>query len=278
MTDTTSHPTTTIPKADPQAEIDTRGIFLNTVGIDRVIYPARISGWEEDASIEQRSQATFSLSVSLNAEKRGIHMSRLIEVLHAWEQPHSLVYLPYFLTQLRKQQGATYAEMSCNFHWFAIRPAPQTKFEACQALETTWHAKQSENEPTTLGYTLRVPVTTLCPCSKEISDYGAHSQRSWITVKIEWQDGDRYVAPAGVFEILSQCASAPIYPLLKRADERHVTMQAYENPGFVEDVARRAAHALNACPDIADFHLHIRNEESIHTHDAIATYHSSPQR
>jgi GTP cyclohydrolase IB len=262
------------PKADPQAETDTRGILLHRVGIDRVIYPARISGWEQNDSIEQRTQATFSLSVSLAAEKRGIHMSRLIEVLHAWDQPISLSQLAPFLTQLRNEQGAESAEMNCTFHWFAARPAPQTQREAYQALETTWHATQFANAATRIGYTLRIPVTTLCPCSREISDYGAHSQRSWITVKTEWQEGHPTVAPAELFALLSNCASAPIFPLLKRADERHVTMQAYENPGFVEDVARRAAHELHAHPRIDHFHLHIRNEESIHTHDAFATYRS----
>lgn len=266
----TIHPTT--PTADPQAEIDIRGIALRAVGIDGVIYHVRIAGWENDPAIEQRTQAIFSLSVSLDAEKRGIHMSRLIEVLHAWDQPFSLSQLSPFLTQLRNEQKAESAEMSCAFHWFANRPAPKTNREAYQAIETTWHAKQSASSATRIGYTLRIPVTTLCPCSREISDYGAHSQRSWITVKTEWQEGSSTIAPAELFALLSQCASAPIYPLLKRADERHVTMQAYENPGFVEDVARRAAHALHQHPHIHQFHLHIRNEESIHTHDAIAIY------
>ena len=258
------------PRADPQAEIDERGIALESVGIDGVIYPALIAGWEKDASIEQRAQATFALSVSLTAERRGIHMSRLIETLHSWQKPLSPANLQTFLSALRLKQQAESAEMSCHFTWFINRSAPQTELPAWQGIETTWHASQSANGDTLTGYTLRIPVTTLCPCSREISDYGAHSQRSWISAKIEWPDAAQVVPPAEIFDKLQHAGSAPIYPLLKRADERHVTMTAYENPAFVEDTARRVALALRSDPRIHSFQIHIRNEESIHTHDAVA--------
>ena len=117
---------------------------------------------------------------------------------------------------------------------------------------------------------VRTPITTLCPCSLAISDYGAHSQRGWVKVRIEWSDTDEIVSPQEVYEKLQKAGSAPIYPLLKRADERHVTMLAYEQPAFVEDTARRAALILQKDPRISNFDLDIRNEESIHTHDAIA--------
>lgn len=117
---------------------------------------------------------------------------------------------------------------------------------------------------------MRIPVTTLCPCSRAISDYGAHSQRGWITVAIEWPSGVPIVPPGEVYEKLQQAGSAPIYPLLKRTDERHVTMLAYEQPAFVEDTARRAALSLREDSRIPGFRIEVRNEESIHTHDAIA--------
>ncbi len=264
------------PKADPQAEADARGIALETVGIDGVVYPALVAGWESDAAVQQRTEGTFALSVSLSAEKRGIHMSRLIEALHAWQDPLSPLALQPFLTQLREQQGAQSAEMSCRFTWFISRPAPETELPAWLGIETTWHASQSAHGDSSTGYTLRIPVTTLCPCSREISDYGAHSQRSWVTVKIEWPDAATIVPPAEIFEKLQHAGSAPIYPLLKRPDERQVTMRAYEQPAFVEDTARRSALALRSDPRILSYHLHVRNEESIHTHDAIASVSESP--
>ena len=199
-------------------------------------------------------------------------MSRLIENLHAWDQPLAPSTLEAFLTHLRQQQGSAQAEMTCAFVWFTKQTTPQSQRPAVQGIETTWHATQTEHDGTTIGYTLRVPVTTLCPCSREISDYGAHSQRSWISLRTEWPGGSRLIVPpALLYAALSQCGSAPIYSLLKRPDERHVTMQAYENPAFVEDVARRAALALRSEPRIRCFRLEVRNEESIHTHDAIAT-------
>lgn len=258
-------------EADPQTEIDERGIALETVGIDGVIYPVLIAGWENVASVQQRTQATFALSVSLSAQRRGIHMSRLIETLHTWQEPFAPATLQPFLSALRHQQQAQSAEISCRFMWFIHRPAPETDLPAWQGIETTWHARQTETGDTLTGYTLRIPTTTLCPCSREISDYGAHSQRSWITVEIDWQNSARVLPPAEIFEKLQHAGSAPIYPLLKRPDERYVTMTAYENPAFVEDTARCAALALRSDPRIPCFHLHIRNEESIHTHDAIAS-------
>ena len=122
-----------------------------------------------------------------------------------------------------------------------------------------------------MGYTLKIPVTTLCPCSREISDYGAHSQRGWVKVKIEWDSVDAWVSPQEIYEKLQYAGSAPIYPLLKRADERHVTMLAYKQPAFVEDTIRKAAMILKAESLIKRFELNVCNEESIHTHDAVAS-------
>jgi len=258
------------PQADPQSTEDTRGIALDHVGISRVRYPVVIAGWETDPSRQQQVEGLFDLTVSLTARNRGIHMSRLIETLHHWPQPLTPQSLPTFLEALRQQQGAVSAEMTCAFTWFVSRSAPQTGRPAWQGIETTWHANHSSQGGST-GYTLCIPVTTLCPCSRAISDYGAHSQRGWITVKIEWQDSTRIVPPQEVFDKLQHAGSAPIYPLLKRPDERHVTMQAYEQPAFVEDTARRAAMMLREDPRIPCFRIEVRNEESIHTHDAIAS-------
>ncbi len=256
-------------QADPQSNQDQRGVPLEQVGISRVRYPVIVAGWETDPSQQREVEGIFDLAVSLAAEKRGIHMSRLIESLHRWKEPLSLSSLQSFLGDIRRQQVATDASMRCAFTWFVSRPAPQTALPAWQGIETRWHAAQNAHDGSS-GYTLRIPVTNLCPCSRDISDYGAHSQRGWITVKIEFQRNSCIVPPEEVFEKLQHAGSAAIYPLLKRPDERYVTMKAYDQPVFVEDAARRAALLLHEDSRISDFRIEVRNEESIHTHDAIA--------
>ena len=268
-------PKQTAPQADPQSSEDTRGISLQQVGISKVRYPILIAGWGSVPNQQKEVEGLFDLTVSLAAQNRGIHMSRLIESLHRWEKPLGPASFQDFLQELRQQQGAATATMNCQFTWFINQPAPQTNLPAWQGIPTTWHATQSDDGGSN-GYTLQIPVTTLCPCSKEISDYGAHSQRSWITVKIEWPETEKgFVSPEEIVQKLQHAGSAPIYPLLKRPDERHVTMTAYEQPAFVEDTCRQAAVLLQEDSRITNFKLEVRNEESIHTHDAVATY-SSP--
>tara|TARA_B100001057_G_scaffold61379_2_gene54730 strand:+ start:676 stop:1494 length:819 start_codon:yes stop_codon:yes gene_type:complete len=262
-----------IIQADPQSGKDTRGIPLEQVGISRVRYPVMITGWDKKTKTQKEVEGLFDLTVSLAAENRGIHMSRLIESLHHWEEPLGPESLQSFLKELRRKQNAAAATMNCNFTWFVNQPAPESKRPAWQGISTTWHATQSEDDGGN-GYTLRIPVTTLCPCSKEISDYGAHSQRSWIVVKIKWQADAKFIFPEEIFQKLQHAGSSPIHPLLKRADERHVTMKAYEQPAFVEDTARHAALLLQGDSRISNFRIEVRNEESIHTHDAIAIFNS----
>jgi len=257
------------PIADPQAEDDTRGISLDQVGISKVKYPLLISGWDSSNKGEEIKECLVAMRVSLAAEKRGIHMSRLLESLHQWDQAFSLKTLPEFLTQLRTTQGSTTAFMSCHFTWFIERPTPETKKNAWQGIETTLFGELTDAS-TIIGYTLKIPITTLCPCSKEISDYGAHSQRGWVEATLQWKHLENIIAPQEIFEQLQHAGSAPIYPLLKRADERHVTMLAYDQPAFVEDTARKAADILKKDHRIERFQLNICNEESIHTHDAVA--------
>jgi len=257
------------PKADPQAEVDAREIGIDHVGISNVSYPVIISGWEA-SNREDTKEVSISLKVSLAPDVRGIHMSRLLETLHHFEKPLSPTTMASFLTMIRQKQKSQSATVDCRFTWFTQRPAPITQLPAWQGIETTWHGYQ-DSEGSTVGYTLNIPVTTLCPCSREISDYGAHSQRGWVRVRIYWNANDEIICPEEIFDKLQHAGSSPIYPLLKRADERHVTMLAYQQPAFVEDTLRTAALALREDSRISRFELNICNEESIHTHDAIAS-------
>ncbi len=257
------------PRADPQKEPDLRGIGIDQVGIDNVSYPVLISGWD-NSDRQETKDASLSLQVSLLPSIRGIHMSRLLETLHKWEDPLTPNTIMHFLTVMRQQQNAYSAAVDCSFTWFVERPTPETKLPAWLGIETTWHGYQNE-EGGSRGYSLNIPVTTLCPCSRDISDYGAHSQRGWVKVKIEWGQDDEIISPQEIFEKLQHAGSAPIYPLLKRADERHVTMLAYDQPAFVEDTIRKAAMELQQDSRVKKFELQICNEESIHTHNAVAS-------
>ncbi|MFC5050946.1 GTP cyclohydrolase FolE2 [Rubritalea spongiae] len=256
------------PKADPQKDCDTRGIAIDHVGISNVRYPILIAGW--DSTRQETKEVSMSLKVSLAPNVRGIHMSRLLEGVHHWSGALSINNMEKFLSMIRKQQESHTATVDCRFTWFVKRPTPKTELPAWQGIETTWHGHQ-DNEGSTVGYTLDIPVTTLCPCSREISDYGAHSQRGWVKVKLEWNAHDEIISPQEIYNKLQNAGSAPIYPLLKRADERHVTMLAYQQPAFVEDTLRKAALILKDDTRVKSFELHICNEESIHTHDAVAS-------
>lgn len=257
------------PAPDPQNEIDSTHLALNWVGIDRVQVPLMLAGWDQGPAC--RADCTLELSVSLASGPRGIHMSRLLQVLHEAPTPLRLENLAEFLYQHQERQTCSSAYVSLAFNHFVDRPAPVTGLPATQAIHTVWKALR-RGDQSEIGYQLRIPVTTLCPCSRDISDYGAHSQRGWIQATLSWTDPTKIVAPAVIYETLKDQGSAPIYPLLKRPDERHVTMRAYEQPAFVEDLTRNAARALFNVLGIKRFTLETRNEESIHTHDAIARF------
>jgi len=168
-----SHSTTIEnPEADPQTETDIHGIGIDHEGISNVRYPVLITGWETSER-QEKKEAVFSLRVSLAPDVRGIHMSRLLDSLHYWGEPLTQSSMVDFLNQIRQQQNAESATVDCSFTWFVERVAPKSQLPSWQGIETTWHS-HSELRDTTLVYTLNIPVTTLCPCSRDISDYDAH--------------------------------------------------------------------------------------------------------
>lgn len=258
------------PAADPQSTKDARAIVLPCVGIDSLEVPLRIGGWALSTEVCELP-CRIRCAVSLVAEKRGIHMSRMVELLAGWREVVTPGSMPRLLEAVAESQSSRAAELHIAFTWFQQRRSPVSGKTAPQAILTAYHGHLADG---TYGYRLRVPVTTLCPCSRDISDYGGHSQRGWIDANLDWPLERPALIPESVVQALSECGSAPIYPLLKRSDERSVTMQAFENPAFVEDVARKAVLALRGLDGIARFSLEARNEESIHTHDAVARFDS----
>jgi GTP cyclohydrolase FolE2 len=261
---------TSAPSAVPdvQAEHDERGVTIDRVGIRGLRYPILL----RSAEGAQQSVASWELTVELEARHRGTHMSRFVETLEDWHgESMDGPRLLEMLADLRNRLEASRAEARCDLTLFLHRPAPISGLAARYAIDCRFELSSSEQSPQlTLG--VRVPVTTLCPCSKEISEYGAHNQRGYVDISATVVPGTQ-IAFEDLIDIAESSASAPIHPLLKRVDERHVTMQAYDAPTFVEDVVRTATLALVDDPRVIRFTIEAENHESIHDHAAVATVH-----
>ncbi|MBX3185031.1 MAG: GTP cyclohydrolase I FolE2 [Polyangiaceae bacterium] len=257
---------------DLQSHQDERGVPLDEVGVSGLRYPIRV--WDQ-ARERQATVATFEMSVALPQEFKGTHMSRFIEVLEARRGEISLGTLPQLVEELATRLSAPSARVLVKFPYFLERAAPVSGAVALMDYECAFEGRVVTGELGKVAdFTLEVtvPVTSLCPCSKAISDYGAHNQRSALSMRVQSVD----LSPASMIWIeelvalAERSASAPVYPLLKRADERHVTMQAYDNPVFVEDMVRNVAVQLKEDPRVAWFEVRADNHESIHNHAAFA--------
>lgn len=200
-------------------------------------------------------------------------MSRFVEILHSHRGDFTMLTLPAILKQLRERLNAQSARVEVRFPYFLERVAPASGQSALLDYDCTFVA-EADSDKLDFLMKLTVPVTTLCPCSKAISDYGAHNQRGYLTIDLKPAQGsDGHPAMVWIEELVAvaeSSASAPVYPLLKRIDERHVTMQAYDNPVFVEDIVRNVAVKLRADERVAAFTVECVNHESIHNHSAYA--------
>lgn len=256
---------------DVQSRKDHRGIALDRVGVTGLRYPIVVL---DQAHEKQHTVASITMSVNLPHHFKGTHMSRFVEVLNHHHGEITMRTLPKLLKDLREKLDAESARVELSFPYFLERKAPQSHAKGLMDFECQFVGEAKGNDVDfILG--VKVPVTSLCPCSKEISDYGAHNQRGIITIEVRSTlDETRHPHLIWIEELIAiaeASASSPVYPLLKRADERHVTMQAYDNPVFVEDMARNVAAQLQEDPRIAWFHIHAENFESIHNHSAFAS-------
>lgn len=255
---------------DVQSRRDHRRIPIDLVGVSGVRYPITVLDRQQKV---QATVATLSMSVSLPHHFKGTHMSRFIEALNEHRGEFTMRTLPSLLKSLRTRLSAKRAKVEVCFPYFLEREAPVTGSKGLIDYECTFTGEiNGRGDDFKLG--VRVPVTSLCPCSKEISDYGAHNQRSFVTVEVKTKPGSRGRTPfvwiEELVEIAEKAASAPVYPLVKRPDERFITMQAYDNPVFVEDIVRDVAAALRTDLRVDWFRVHAVNLESIHAHDAFA--------
>lgn len=255
---------------DVQNHRDERQIAIDKVGVCDLCYPIIVL---DRANQQQSTTATLSMSVNLPHEFKGTHMSRFIEVLNCHRGEVTMHTLPAILRELKQRLDAESAHIEVTFPYFVERRAPVTGAAALMDYRCTFTGEANGGSGDFL-LSVCVPVTSLCPCSKAISNYGAHNQRGHVTIEVRTHQTETGV-PALIWieeliEVAESAASAPVYALLKREDERHVTMQAYDNPVFVEDVVRNVALKLQADARIAWFRVHALNQESIHNHNAFA--------
>jgi GTP cyclohydrolase I len=255
---------------DVQARLDTRGISLDQVGIKGLRYRIGVAG---KTGKRHETTAKVSMSVNLPHNQKGTHMSRLLEVFSRHHENISLSTLPKLLAELQTRLKANSARVEMSFPIFLERSAPVTGAKAFLDFDCNLIG-QMKGRSLSLVMEVQVPVTSLCPCSREISDYGAHNQRGIVSITVRptvGKDGNPLqIWLEDLIDIAEACGSSPVYPILKREDERHVTMRAYENPAFVEDMAREASVRLQRDPRIAAYSVHVENQESIHNHSAYA--------
>ncbi|MBM3258815.1 MAG: GTP cyclohydrolase I FolE2 [Candidatus Sericytochromatia bacterium] len=248
---------------DCQSSADTRGVPLQRVGVSGVAMPMRIQGLKGSQAV----QAELALTVTLAAETKGTHMSRFLEALLPYrEQPLDVLGMGALVRDVRARLKAPAAQVTMAFRYFIDKPAPASGLSAPTDVEVRYEGEVGADGAYTGIVSVTVPMTSLCPCSKAISRYGAHNQRSLVTARLRFEGASPSIEELAAG--LDACGSCPIYPLVKREDEKHITEQAYENPRFVEDVLREATLWARDLPGITWFAVTCENLESIHNHSA----------
>jgi GTP cyclohydrolase I len=251
------------PIEDVQSRSDTRNIPINKVGIKDIRHPVRV----RDRSVgEQHTIATFNMYVNLPHNFKGTHMSRFVEILHQHEREISVKSFKDMLAEMTERLEAQSGHVEMRFPYFVAKKAPVSGVESLMDYEVTFIGEIHNGVPQLMVKVI-VPVTSLCPCSKKISDRGAHNQRSHVTLTARIEE---FVWIEELIDIVEQEASCELFGLLKRPDEKFVTERAYDNPKFVEDMVRDVAARLNSEARISYYIVESENFESIHNHSAYA--------
>jgi len=258
------------PLEDVQGRGDVRGIRLDCAGVTDVRYPATAI---DPDGVERSTIVKMEMSVVVPPESKGTHMSRFIEIVQADDRQLGPATVLRMLREMQGRLEAAEARLVLEYPMFMEREAPVSKSKGMIDIDCGF-VGLIDGDDIDLVQKAVVTVTSLCPCSKEISDYGAHNQRGAVTVEVRTrkdEDGTPVTLPMGdLIFAAEESASCRIYPVLKRPDERWITMEAYENPVFVEDMVRGVAERLQADERVVSFRVHARNFESIHGHDAFA--------
>ncbi|MBM3352638.1 MAG: GTP cyclohydrolase I FolE2 [Betaproteobacteria bacterium] len=251
-----------LPLPDIQSLPDLRAIAINRVGILGLRHPISLITLGGEAAW---TVATVEMAVALPATAKGTHMSRFLEVLQAHGDPISVDKLPGLLHAMLRRLEADEGTVSLRFPYFVRKSAPVSGVDSLMDYDVTLRACGGVRPALHVGVV--APVTSLCPCSKEISAYGAHNQRSAVTIEAELAAP---LAPEDLIAMAERAASCELYGLLKRPDEKYVTERAYDNPKFVEDLVRDVALELEADARVAAYRVASENFESIHNHSAYA--------
>lgn len=238
-------------------------IPIDRVGINKFSLPVMIKNREGGY---QHTVATAELGVDLPKDFKGTHMSRLVESLESWNEHLDYHTIKKFLSGVLERLEAKKAQAVFTFKYFLNKEAPVTKSAALQAYDCTFIGELEEDD-LSFCMVITVPVMTVCPCSKAISDEGAHSQRADIRMHLALNS---FCWLEDFIEIAEGCGSSPIYPVLKREDEKFVTEYAFAHPSFVEDVVRNLASKLREHDAISSFRVEVESYESIHAHNAFA--------
>lgn len=248
---------------DVQGSPDSRQIPINKVGIRDIRHPVRI---RQRSGGDQHTVATFSMFVDLPHHFKGTHMSRFVQILHNHDREITVASFRDVLHTMTQRLEAHDGHIEMAFTYFMEKAAPATGVKSLMDYQVTFHGEQS-GEDSALYITVQVPVTTLCPCSKSISRYGAHNQRSHVRITA---GTDHFLWLEELIELAESEASCELYGVLKRSDEKLVTERAYDNPKFVEDLVRDVAGRLNADERVRSYAVESENFESIHNHSAFA--------
>ncbi len=252
----------TIMMPDMQQSRDTRNIAIDKVGVKDIRYPIVVLDKYRE---KQHTVARVNMFVDLPEHFKGTHMSRFIEVLNLYHGGISVENMETILAEMKSRLGSGRAHLELDFPYFIEKRAPVSGARSLLEYQCRMIGTQAEEFDFILEAS--VPVTSLCPCSKEISERGAHNQRSIVTVQIRYSE---HIWLEDLIQWVEECASCPVYALLKREDEKAVTEQAYDNPMFVEDMVRDVTEKLRGVEQISWFKIQCENFESIHNHSAYA--------
>lgn len=249
---------------DVQSRRDHRNIPIDRVGVKGLRYPIVLLDKHKN---RQHTIATVNMYVLLPSDFKGTHMSRFVEVLNENKDCIDIRRVGKILKELRERLNAKKSYIELEFPYFIEKEAPVTRIKSLMSYDCKVEASGDDKDHEIITLTVAVPVTSLCPCSKEISEYGAHNQRGIVRISAQLKD---FVWIEELVEIAESSASCDIYALLKRPDEKFVTEKAYDNPMFVEDIARNATLKLQKDRRIEHFSVEVENFESIHNHNAYA--------
>ena len=253
---------------DVQNTPDMRHLDIDKVGIKSIRHPISV---KDKTGGDQSTVAMFDMYVHLPHNFKGTHMSRFVEILNENERTISVKNFEKILRDMLERLESKAGDVEMTFPYFINKRAPISGVESLLDYEVTFIGSIKDNQFINQIKVI-IPVTSLCPCSKKISDYGAHNQRSHVTVSVEAND---FIWIEDIIELVEKNASCELYGLLKRPDEKYVTEKAYDNPKFVEDMVRDIATDLNHNNKITSYTVESENFESIHNHSAYAMIQSS---